>query len=410
MILGANPETVALVNKAKKLNIEVGVTDNNPEAYAKKVSDFHYDINGMDVDSIVAKVKEDKIDGVLVGTADPLIRPYNSVCRELNLPRYTTDEATDAFTNKRTFKNVCKKYNIEGVPEYTIEQINEDKVVYPILVKPEDGRSGKGISVCFNKSEIDAAIIKAKNHSQTGKCIFERFMNCDDIFMYYTFVDGNYMLSAIADRYTNRNDKGLDPVVLGAVYPSKYYSLYMETMHENMCHMFSDLKIKNGVFLVQAFVENNKIMVYDPGFRLQGGAPHILLEAVNEIDQEELLIKTAMGEEIDVDSYIKKDDPFFRNKVVGSQTVLLREGKIAKIDGIEEINSLKQIVSTTQRLREGESVDMIGTEQQILVRFHIVCDSKDEYRDIVRKINGTVKAYDTEGNCMNVGSFLPEWV
>lgn len=411
LILGANPETSVLVKKAQAMGITVGVTDNNPLAYAKKVSDFHYDIDGMDTEAIVKKVKEDNIDGVIVGTADPLIRPYNVVCREAGLPRYTTDAAVDALTNKRNFKNVCRQFGIKGVPEYTLEQIlNDDGVQYPVLVKPEDGRSGKGISICFEKAEIGAAIDKAKSQSQTGNVLFERFMSCDDVFMYYTFVDGHYLLSAMADRFTNRSDKGLDPVVLGATYPSKYYDLYMATMHDNMCRMFEHLSIKNGVFLVQAFVENGNIMVYDPGFRLQGGAPHILLEAINGIDQQKLLIDTAMGRNPGAEDIIEKNDAFFRGKIAGSQTVLLREGTIGRIEGIEEIDAMQQIVCTTQRLSVGECVDMVGTEQQILVRFHIVCDSKEEYRDVVRAINDKVVAYDDKGHRMNVKAFEPEWV
>lgn len=411
LILGANPETVSLVKKAQSMGIMAGVTDNNPSAVAKKLSDFYYDIDGMDTDALVMKVKEDKIDGVIVGTADPLIGPYNTVCRECNLPRYTTDDAVVYLTNKRKFKDICRQFGINGVPEYTLEQLQKDEnVEYPVLVKPEDGRSGKGITVCMGKEDIEGAIKKARLQSQTGKVIFERFMSCDDVFMYYTIAGGNYMLSAMADRFTNRSETGLDPVVLGAIYPSKYYDLYMNTMHDNMCRLLKQLGIENGVLLVQAFVENDKIMVYDPGFRLQGAAPHIILEAVNGIDQQKLLIDIAMGLDPCAEDIAARNDALLGGKVAGSQTVLLRAGAIGRIEGIEAIGRLEQVVAVTQRLSVGDCVDMVGTEQQILVRFHIVCDTKEEYKKVVRTINDTVFAYDDRGECMNVKAFDPEWV
>ena len=53
---------------------------------------------------------------------------------------------------------------------------------------------------------------------------------------------------------------------------------------------------------------------------------------------------------------------------------------------------------------------MTGTEQQILVRFHIVCDNKQEYKRVVDRINETVDVYDLEGKSMIIGRFAPEWV
>ena len=49
LILGANPETVSLIIKAKEMGIFTIVTDNNPNAFAKKYADMAINIDAIDV-------------------------------------------------------------------------------------------------------------------------------------------------------------------------------------------------------------------------------------------------------------------------------------------------------------------------------------------------------------------------
>jgi phosphoribosylaminoimidazole carboxylase (NCAIR synthetase) len=88
LILGANPETIPLIETAKAMSIFTIVTDPDPDAPAKKFADRAININGMDVDSLVNYCKAEGVDGVLVGVADRLIEPYQKVCQLLNLPCY----------------------------------------------------------------------------------------------------------------------------------------------------------------------------------------------------------------------------------------------------------------------------------------------------------------------------------
>lgn len=404
LILGANAETAVLVNSARKMGVFTIVTDNVPNADAKKVADKSYDIDGMDVDALEKMALHENVDGVLVGTADPLIRPYFELCTRLGMPCYANEESVDVFTNKKHLKEKCKLFGIEGIPEYSYEEVMLDQnVVYPILIKPADGRSGKGMSVCYSKEEVNKAVDKALQFSIKKEYIIERYMQCDDVFVYYTFQNGKYYLSAMADRYTCKEQIGCDPVVLGGIYPSKYLNWYMQEIHPKMCQMFSDLQIQNGVLLIQAFVEDGHFYVYDPGFRLQGGAPHILINDVNGFDHREMLIEYALTGKMGTEDVGTKNDPLFHGKICASQTILLKKGMIARIEGLDAVRKYNEVILTTQRLHVNDEVHMIGTEQQILVRFHLVCNDFKHLKQIVDKINEEIKVYDTEGNNMKLG-------
>lgn len=402
LILGSNPETARLVQKAMMLGVYVVVTDNLPNSPAKKIADEAFDIDGLDIDRLEVLVKEQKINGVLVGIADPLVKSYFQLCKRLDFPCYITEKASEVFSDKSKLKRECKKFGIECIPSYTEgEVLNDIGITYPIVVKPSDGRSGKGITVCYDKSQVLQAIRKAKSYSRNKEVLYERYMLCDDVFFYYTFYKGKYILSAMPDRYTTKEQTGYAPVVLGATYPSKYMDLYMNTLHDKMCNLFRYLGIRDGILLMQAFVENDKFYLYDPGFRFQGGAPHILIEKVNGLDQEEFMIRYALGEEFEEEK-IKRNDPLFKGKFVGSQVILLKKGTIGKIDGFEVLKQIPEIYNVTQRLNIGDEVNIIGSEQQVFLRIHIVTDSRMRFKEIISEINEKVKVYDINGKLMNL--------
>ena len=74
LILGANPETANIVKVAQEMGVTTIVTDYDPQAPAKKVSDISYNIDAMDVDALYEMAVNEKVDGVLVGVADPFAR------------------------------------------------------------------------------------------------------------------------------------------------------------------------------------------------------------------------------------------------------------------------------------------------------------------------------------------------
>ncbi|MDD3237530.1 MAG: hypothetical protein PHV37_05470 [Candidatus Gastranaerophilales bacterium] len=411
LILGANPETVSLINLAKQMGVYTIVTDYDPNAYAKPFADKSYDVDGLDIDGLVNLAKNEQIDGVLVGTADPLISAYQKVCEILQLPCYANENSVKALTNKYFFKNECKKFNILGIPEFSLDKslkpTDIKNLKFPLFIKPADSNSGKGMTICYSVSELEQAVEKALYFSPSKKFLVERYMTCDDMFLYYTFKDGECYLSATADKYVCKEQGELSPVCLGCTYPSKYTDLYLNTAHSNFVKMFKALDIKNGILMITAFVENNTLYVYDPGFRLQGEAPNLLLASINGYDQRKMLINFALGNSF-VDNNMDKLGNFnFDGKFASTVWLLLKEGEIASIEGLEKIKASSEVVNIVQRFDVGDVVkkEFIGTEKQVFARLYVVCNSKDEFKQFDSIIQKTIKIFDVNGNNMLLKGF-----
>lgn len=411
LILGANPETIPLVQTANDMGIKTIVTSNCSTDAAKQYAWKSYDVDGLDVPGLIALARDEAVDGVLVGVADILVPAYCKVCDALNLHCYATQQIVDVFSYKDVFKATCESYGIHGIPEYYLDaemrESDIEKIQYPVMVKPVDSCSGMGMTVCYKSSELKAAVEKALEASKKKRFIVEKYMQCEDMGMYYTFKDGECSASCIYDRYTTDEQQGLSRVCLGGTYPSKHIDQYFERMHENAIRMFKAIGIKNGVLMLSAFYENGEFYVYDTGFRLQGEAPHLLMKAIHGFDQREMLIRFALtGSEGEI-KLLDVDDPYLRGKWAATLWFLLRAGTIQKITGLEDIAEDVRLVANVQRLYEGDDVldEWIGTEKQVMTRLYFVCDSKQELADALKEYIDKVDVIDMNGNSMVLHGF-----
>ena len=410
LVLGANPETANIVKVAQSLGVFTIVTDYNPDAPAKKVADKSFNIDAMDVDELYKMAVEEKVDGVLVGVADPLIAPYQQLCERLNFPCYANKESVYAFTNKRHFKETCAKYGIEGVPEYSINQLDEVKL--PVIVKPADSNSGKGITLCRTKEELNSDIERAKKVSKTETVLLERYMETSDVSIYYTIVDGEPYLSSLSDRYTLRNDTKSTPICLGDIFPSKYYEEFINNEHPKYVKMIKDLGVKNGVLYVSAFYENGNFYVYDPGFRLQGGGFHLVLKDVNGFDQREMLVKYALSGSMQIENFKRFNDPLMHGNAAAVIWFLLKEGTIKKIEGLDYIKNHSDVSYVIDRFSEGDEItsDMIGTERQVFLRVFMKSPNRKVLRSVIQDFQNRLKVTGANGESLLMPALNPDFI
>ena len=416
IILGGNPETGVLVDIAESMGIHTIVIDPNPEAPAKKNTSETYDIDGFDIDGIVAVAKEREVDGVLVGVADILVKPYREICERLNFHCYANEKTIEAFCSKDGYKKYCAEYGVQDIPGIYLTSDHDIKkpenIDFPLMVKPVDSGGGVGMKICRDEEDYIATVKNVLKFSKKGVVLVEKYMDshCDDMAVYYTFKDGVPYLSATYDRYLTRMQGDSSPIAIGTVYPSKYSDIFVKEVHPKLSAMFKGLDIETGVLNIQFFVENNVFYSYDPGFRLQGEAPHIHLQHINGFDHRKMLINYALTGVFGDDDFSDKNDYMMNGKAACSVWVLLKSGKIESIEGFEKVKSHKNVNFIVERFQEGESIkeEWLGTERQVLYRIYTSGDSIFEINKTIEDIKSVLKVTDPEGNDMVI-EWLKPW-
>lgn len=406
LFLGAHALTAHLIEKAREMGVYTIVTDYVKDAPAKKLADEAYDISTLDIDALIELAKEKEVDGVFTGYVDVNLAPCCQICNALNLPFYATLEQLDQTMNKVNYKANCRKYGIKVVDDVPDEYMDGvyDKVQYPVIVKPADSYSSKGISVCFKKEEMAKALEEALDKSTCKQYVAEQYIEAEDVYLYFTIQDGYLSLSAMADRLLNDEQYGCAPQPVGYFFPSKYIDLYYDKVHDKLQNMMDGLGIKNGSFFMQGFIVENDIIFFEMGFRLSGGAGYLQIAHQNEVNQVEMHLRYALTGKFDGWSLKECDNARFE-KPACVLVVLLNNGKIKKIDGVEEILNHEAVFDMVRFKYEGDVLDARGTLNQVFARIYMSADDTGKLKDAISYVKNTLKITDEDGKNMIMNFF-----
>jgi len=404
-ILGGNPETGALVQVANHMGLHTLVLDPNPQSPAKRHATTSYDVDVTDLDAVDHVLEQEQVTGVLVGVADPLVPYYQKICDRNNLFCYASERIIHALTSKSNFADTCVAHGIPVTPCFEVDWQSEEAVQsldYPVVVKPVDAGAGVGISVCRTPKEFQAGVSRALAVSIRKELRVEKFMECDDMFAYYTFVDGVAHLSALADRHKTDKQGQFSSVCIGAEYPSRHAHRFVQEVHPKLVNMFQALGIQHGVLLIQFFVDDQAFYAYDPGFRLQGEAPHLYLKHFNHFDHREMLLQFAMTGQMWKGDFQAINDASFKGQYATTLWVLLKPGRIGAIAGLQAIRVHPNVIEVLQRFETGDVVtpDMAGTERQVFARIYTTAQTPDESMNVLRFIHATLSVRDEDGTDM----------
>ena len=185
----------------------------------------------------------------------------------------------------------------------------------------------------------------------------------------------------------------------------------MEKVHKKIVNMLRGIGIKNGPVFMQGFVDGDKIRFYDPGFRFPGTEYDTMQAQILHKNLLEYLISFAFNGKFDGEYSDYLDDSYWLDgHIVTALFPIVKKGKIYKIEGLEEIEKMKEIFGYTLRHQVGEQIEYTYNVNQRIAEIDIVALSKDEMRSAIQKIKKLFRVYDEDGNNMIYSEFDEEHI
>ncbi len=398
LILGGMRLSCEIVIKAKEMGIHTIVADYNriEDSPGKQIADEAVALSVIDVEAVVSYVKTNAIDGVIVGFNDMLLPYYAEICQKCGLPCYGTKEQFETLIAKDRYKALCRQFGVPTIPEF---DVSDEYITFPVLVKPVDNSGSRGISICHNRQELDSAVEIGKKASKNGKVIIERYMDGREVTVFWTFQDGYYYLSALANRHVKHN-QGDDviPLPVGYTFPSVFLPRYRKEVEEKCKRMFLHLGLKDGMMFMQCKVEDGRCYVYDLGYRLTGSLEYKILERVCGYNPLEMMIRFALTGKMGEESIANKAVPEFKTPAF-NVSCLCATGTIKSITGIDNVKEMPEVEDVVIAHAPGETIteQMRGLLAQITVRVLGSVASKENLLPTMQRIDDTIHIIGENG-------------
>lgn len=398
LILGGMRISCEIVRKAQEMGVYTIVADYNrvADSPAKQIADEAVELNVTDIDAVVSYVKNHEIDGIIVGFNDMLLPYYAEICEKSGLPCYGTKDQFLILTNKKRIKALYRQFDLPVIPDYNPDS---DNILFPVIVKPVDSSGSRGITICYDRTELEPALETAQRASKTGEVIIERYMDKQEVTVFWTFQDGYYFLSALGNRHVRQN-QGMDiiPLPVGYTFPSVFLSKFRTKFENNCKKLFRHLGIKDGMMFMQCKVDDGICYVYDLGYRLTGSLEYKILERVCGYNPLEMMICHALTGKMGNESIVDKAIPEF-NIPAFNLSCLCAPGTIENIMGIEEVMSYPEVEDVVLAHVPGDTIteSMRGLLSQITVRVIGSVQNKEYLMPVIRKIEKTIQVVGKDG-------------
>ena len=363
LVLGGTLPHVTLIEKLKKRGFEVILVDYLDQPYAKKYADRHIQASTLDLDAVTEIAKEEGVDLVISTCIDQANATACYVSEKLSLPHPYSYKTALAVTDKLQMKDIMVKNKIPTSRFLRIKSADEPRLgelKYPLIVKPVDCNSSKGVKkIEAGDSDLEEAIKTAVELSRTKEAIIEEFVTGIEIGIDTFVVKGVAHVLMIKERRKVLKNNGGVQQILGCTWPIPGYERILPEAERVANLIAKAFDLQNCALMIQAIISDNKISVIEFGARIGGGESFRIIKQSTGFDYVEASISSFLGEDIPL-SYHTPINYFADNFIYAQKCVfgklycpeaLLYDGTIAylnelKLSGVdidEQITSSNRV-------------------------------------------------------------------
>lgn len=336
LTLAGGYDQIALIEELKVRGHQVLLADYLESPVAKSYADCHYKISTLDEEAVCALAKREKVDLVTTACTDQALLTVANVSERLGLSFYLSSKKALEITNKRYMK---EKMSASGIPTAryivlddrdTWESRIEEAGRFPLVVKPCDCNSSKGVTRVNTEQELVSAVERAFDLSRSGKVIAEEFVEGDEISIdAWIDSEGGKILSVTGTSKMRENADGF------TIYQSKYPFRGIEGIRDQLEAIVKKIaaafELSNCPLLVQALVHENKVSVIEFSARMGGGTKYKLIEYVSGIPIMERYVDRILGDSTQI------LHPTWSDRKMELNYVYAYNGTVTKVTGLEEL-------------------------------------------------------------------------
>lgn len=390
VLCGGVPQ-IELIKDLKSRGITTILADMNEKVAAREFADIFYPVSVLDVDKVREVAEKEKVDFVITVCADQVLQVVAQVSEMLGLPCYIDFETAVNVSKKSYMKKIFMENGVPTSKYIIMEEIDEQKIAdlsYPIIVKPVDSYSSRGVCKVTSFEELKVAFEVAKNISRTKTVIVEEFVEGEEV-----TVDV-YVENGVAKILTTSNSdkvQGEGFVIHRTRNPASITKEVYDQIKDTAQKIADGFKLYNSPMLIQLLTDGKKISVIEFCARTGGGIKFRLIKRVSGFDVVKAVVDLTLGEK---PHYEDNGSP---RPFIVNEFLYARPGVLDHFEGFEELLN-EGIINEYYYFRSrGAEVGNVKCSGDRIACFTIQTDNLEELKQKHAVANERIKALSVDG-------------
>ena len=295
-------------------------------------ADAFYPISTLDEEGIYKLAKKEKVDMVLTACADQVLLITAKVSERLGLPTYIDHHTATLVSDKKYMKDIFVKNGVPTAKHVVMGTFDEEKVKdfeFPLIVKPVDSYSSRGVRKVLNREEMIAAFNEAVEISRTKTALVEEFCEGEELTVDVYVENGKAHVLT-----TSINDKIADKdrfVIYRTKNPAPVSKEIKEKIQDTAQRIADAFNLKDSPMLIQMISDGKKIWVLEFCARTGGCIKFRLIKKTSGFDVIKAVVDLTLGEKPHVSEIVAE------NKYVANIFLYCKEGVFDHAEGFEEL-------------------------------------------------------------------------
>lgn len=284
LVLAGGADQIALIKDLKLRGHEVVLLDYFENPPAKPYADKHIVASTLDVEAVEKYAKAEKVSLICTACTDQALLTVSYVSERLGLPCYIDYQTGLNVTNKSYMKKVLTDNDIPTARFLIVEKPDIEIIQgfkFPLVVKPVDCNSSKGVKKVESIEEYRQYITEAIQYSRSNTAIVEEYKEGKEISADFYIENGIAKLLSATTSLKIKNRKSF--TILCSDYPALNESQEI-TVTQIAQDISKAFNLDNTPLLVQMIANDNEINVIEFSARMGGGSKYKLIEVLSGVN------------------------------------------------------------------------------------------------------------------------------
>ena len=393
LVLAGGFPQIALLKELKRRGIETVLADYYAEPVAKPYSDKFYQASTLDIGAITEIAKKEQVDFLITACTDQALLTVAKVSEDLSLPCYIDYQTALNVTNKSYMKEIFATHGIPTAKHTIMGEYDPGKIKgmrYPLIVKPVDCNSSKGVKKVLNEEELIVAFNIAVKLSRTKTAIVEEYIVGEELSADVYVENGvAHVLSVSTLDKIADNDKF---VIFRGFYSQEKTERVKEAVRVIAQQISDAFGLKNSPMLIQMIYDGQEAHVLEFSARTGGGVKYLLIKKVSGFDVISAVVDLTLGIKPTVGSF----EP--ENKYIANEFIYCSPGKFKALSGFDELKK-DGIISDYYLFKwVGATFDSIENSGDRIAGFTVQADTLDDLRQKHIEAVSKMAVLDENGN------------
>ncbi|YCK40993.1 hypothetical protein ACNF49_45145 [Actinomadura sp. ATCC 39365] len=353
VVLGAADGSLSTYRAAAGMGLRTIAVDRSADAPGVALADEYLPVSTHDPAAVTAALAgRADLAGVVAPSSDVAVPALRAVADAYGLPARLSETAARASVDKWVLRGILDDLGVSSYPWIIGDDpadlaVRARKLRFPVVVKPADAQSGRGVSRCASPGDVLAAAEEARRSSYGGLVMVEEeirgiLCNCECV-----VDDGRVAFVA-----TSLQTVSPPPLVLtmSRRMPAGLPGGVLDTTRSIMDKVCERLDYRRGPLNLDLIVTpDGRPYVIELGLRTGGNGTDDMVRSCYGVDPVRAAVQAAVGLPIEL-------RPHPPRPVLWRVLTAGRAGELVSVSGVEAARALPEVAELVLLARPGQRV------------------------------------------------------